>query len=272
VPSLFSSCGEGLDSHSHLVQFYSDDASLTGGVSRYLAEGLFRGEWIVVIATRDHTAGFHRELERNGLNVAGAIDADRLVFSDARETLARFMVDGEPNPERFDETVGELIRQLSGKASRHGLRAYGEMVDVVWNSGDSASAVRLEQYWNELLAKHGFDLMCAYQIDVFSNEFQAGVLDNVLRAHTHVVPAGSNEELGVAVSTAMTEVLGPRAEGLKLLIKANLRPSWARIPHAEASVLWLRNNLPDYADEILSRARRHYQTALNTGSGYQDAS
>jgi len=30
----------------------------------------------------------------------------------------------------------------------------------------------------------------------------------------------------------------------------------------EATVLWLRNNLPDYADEILARARGTYQGAL----------
>jgi len=57
-------------------------------------------------------------------------------------------------------------------------------------------------------------------------------------------------------------VLGSRAQGLKLLIKANFRPSWAAIPQAEATVLWLRNNLPDYADEILARARGTYQGAL----------
>jgi hypothetical protein len=57
----------------------------------------------------------------------------------------------------------------------------------------------------------------------------------------------------------MDEVLGPRAERLRPLIKANYRPAWAAIPQAEALVLWLRNNLPDFADEILDRARHYYQ-------------
>jgi hypothetical protein len=230
-----------------------------------------RGEWIVVIATRDHEAAFRRRLENDGLNVAGAVDEGRLLFCDARDMLARFMVNGYPSPERFEETVGALIRQISAKAGGKGLRAYGEMVDVLWNSGDSAAAISLEQCWNKLLNAHGFSLLCAYQIDVFGNEFQVGVLDNVLCAHTHLVPARSNEDLNVAVNRAMDEVLGSRAEGLKLLIKANFRPSWAVIPPAEATVLWLRNNLPAYADEILGRAKRHYQAALETGQGYQNA-
>jgi hypothetical protein len=247
--------------HSHNVQFYTDERSLTVGVGRYLAEGLLGGEWILVIATSDHTAALRRELEQNGLNVADNVDSGRLVFLDARETLARFMAKRQPDRDRFYDMVGALIRQLSQNAAGAGLRAYGEMVDVLWNSGDSGAAIRLEQYWNELLATYGFNLLCAYQIDVFGSEFQAGVLDNVLRAHTQVVPARSNEDLEVAVNTAFDEVLGTRAEGLKLLIKANFRPSWASIPRAEASILWLRSNLPDYADEILSRARHYYQLA-----------
>jgi hypothetical protein len=42
-------------------------------------------------------------------------------------------------------------------------------------------------------------------------------------------------------------------------MKANYRPSWGIVPRGEAVILWLRNNLPDYADEILSRARRYYR-------------
>ena len=46
------------------------------------------------------------------------------------------------------------------------------------------------------------------------------------------------------------------------MIKANFRPAWAVVPQGEATVLWLRNNLPGYADEILARARGSYQAAL----------
>jgi hypothetical protein len=178
------------------------------------------------------------------------------------------MVARQPDRKRFEATVGALVRKLSLKAAGRGVRAYGEMVDLLWNSGASAAAIRLENLWNELLEAREFNLLCAYQIDVFDKEFQAGVLDQVLCAHTHLKPAPSNEDLDAAVNTALQEVLGARAEGLKLLIRANFRPSWAKLPHAEATVLWLRNNLPDYADEILGRARRHYRAALQTSCGY----
>jgi hypothetical protein len=59
----------------------------------------------------------------------------------------------------------------------------------------------------------------------------------------------------------MDERLGSRAHGLRLLIKANYRPSWAVLPKAEAIILWLRNNLPHEAEDILSLARQHYQAS-----------
>jgi hypothetical protein len=56
----------------------------------------------------------------------------------------------------------------------------------------------------------------------------------------------------------MEEILGENADALKVLIKANYRPSWAVMPNAEAILLWLRRNLPGKADEIVTRARHHY--------------
>jgi hypothetical protein len=122
------------------------------------------------------------------------------------------------------------------------------MVDVLWNwnTGQSGAASRLEELWNGLIEANYFSLLCAYQIDIFGKEFQAGVLDDMLRAHSHLLSAGTGGDLDTAVSNAVDEVLGSRAAGLKLLIEANFHPSsWAEIRETESTVLWLRNNLPD---------------------------
>jgi hypothetical protein len=248
--------------HTHLVQFYDDERVLAKNVSDYLGEGLRRDEILVAVATPGHRDAFTQELEQQGFEPAAAIQEGRLLFLDAGETLAGFMANGQPDPERFEATVGVLIRKLRAQAGDAGLRAYGEMVDLLWNAGHSSAAMRLEDFWNKLLEANRFSLLCAYQIDVFSKEFQIGVLDGVLCAHTHLVPAEANGDLEGAVNDAIEQVLGSRAKALKLLIKANFRPAWAVVPQAEATVLWLRNNLPDYADEILARARGTYQGAL----------
>jgi MEDS: MEthanogen/methylotroph, DcmR Sensory domain len=265
--SALSKCTDRGDFHRHMVQFYEDDGVLARNVGNYLAEGLTRGERAVVVATPAHTRAFTGELARHGLDASELVHEDRLIYCGARETLARFMIDGNPDPELFDRSVGSLIRELRAKGAGR-MRAYGEMVDLLWNAGQSAAASRLEQLWNGLLGRHQFSLLCAYQIDVFGKEFQAGILDDMLRAHSHLFSAESGGDLGKAVNYAVDEVLGARAEGVKLLIRSHFHPcSWAAIPEAESTVLWLRNNLPDYADEILSRARRHYQASLSAVRG-----
>jgi hypothetical protein len=104
---------------------------------------------------------------------------------------------------------------------------------------------------------HDVSLFCGYPIDIFSPDFQADKVDALLCAHTHLLPL--NPALENALNRAMDEVLGARVDGLRRLIQANHRPAWAKIPPAEALILWLRNNLPGSADQIINLARRYYQ-------------
>ncbi len=94
-------------------------------------------------------------------------------------------------------------------------------------------------------------------IDVLSSHFQGSNVDALLSAHTHLLPV--DVALEDAVSRALDEVLGARAEDIRSLIQANYPPCRAAIPPAESMVLWLRNNLPDSAPEILERARQCYE-------------
>jgi hypothetical protein len=108
-----------------------------------------------------------------------------------------------------------------------------------------------------LLTASNVSLFCSYPIDVLSSHFQGSNVDALLSAHTHLLPV--DVALEEAVDRALDEVLGARAEDIRTLIQANHPPSRAAIPPAESMVLWLRNNLPDSAPEILERARQYYE-------------
>jgi hypothetical protein len=248
--------------HAHVVQLYgSDDRTLAHHVSLYLIEGLKRREGLLVIATEEHTASFIEEMARLGADPEAAVGDGQLVLLDAEATLARFMTAGQPDWNLFESTIKAAINDLQSQPRQAGLRAYGEMVGVLWNAGKYAAAIRLEQFWNRLLGSHSFNLFCAYPIDVFSSEFQIAALDALLCAHTHVVPAGVAGDLETAVNRSMDDILGRRAEGLRSLMDANFRPAWAVIPRAEANILWIRNNLPDEAESILGRAKHYYHAS-----------
>jgi DcmR-like sensory protein len=249
------------EAEEHFVQLYGkDDRRLIRNVSRYLSEGLRRGDGLLVIATAEHRGSMVRQLAGERTYTRAILEG-RLVFLDAEATLARFMVDGEPDQARFERIIDEALAGVRARAVHSGIRAYGEMVGVLWKASQFSAAVRLEELWNELLHSSDLSLFCAYPIDVFSPEFQSESVDALLCAHTHLVPTDS--ALEDALNRAMDEVLGDRVDDLRRLIQANHRPAWAVIPKPEAIILWLRNNLPGSAERILHRARQHYQLAAS---------
>ena len=259
-----TSCGEILDQaepEGHLLQLYGkDDRLLTGNVSRFIAEGLRRGDGLLVIATPEHSGSVARQL-RQERAYSKAVLEGRLVFLDAQETLNRFMKDGQPDKPLFQNVIGEALKGVQDRADHTGVRAYGEMVGLLWKAGQVQAAILLEEYWNALLKASNVSLFCAYPIDVFGEEFQTGTVDALLCAHTHLLPV--NEALESALIRSMDEVLGSRVDSMRRLIKANHRPSWGELPRAESIILWLRSNLPGSAGQILDRARQYYLPAVS---------
>jgi hypothetical protein len=249
-------------SQTHLVQLYeADENVLSRNVGRFLCDGFKQGGRLLVVATPEHTESFVGEIRRLGINPVAAEREARLVTLDANNVLARIMVDGYPSAERFDSIVAEEVRRGLALADGKGLRVYGELVGVLWKARQFPAAIRLEQLWNKLQKSISFNLFCGYPIDVFDKQFEIGVLDALLCAHTHVVPFGTNGDLESAISRALGDVLGSGIEGVEGPTRNNLRPSWAAMPRPEAAILWVRNNLPDKADEILARAREYYQAS-----------
>ena len=258
-----TSCAELLDQpepEGHFVQFYgSDDLLLIRNVSRFLGEGLRRGDGLLVIAAPDHSGSLARQL-RKELGYSKAVLEGRLVFMDAQVTLNRLMADGQPNKELFEHVIGEALREVQTRAGHTGIRAYGEMVGLLWRDGKQAAAAQLEGFWNGLLRSRNISLFCGYPIDVFGDDFQGDRVDPILCAHTHLLPV--DEALESALHRAMNEVLGSRVDGLRALIAANHRPAWGEVPRSEAIILWLRNNLPDSAKQIVQLAREYYQPRI----------
>jgi PAS domain S-box-containing protein len=177
--------------NAHLVQFYEDESFLTGRVGDFLRDGLSAGEMITVIATESRARSYERELEARGLDVRAAHASGRLTFLDAHETLAKFMRNGEPEPRLFESAVGSVFERQMASASGVKLRAYGEMVDVLWKQGQRGAAIRLEELWNELQNRYSFTLLCAYAVANFYKE--PAELQRVCATHTHVMPNAGAE-------------------------------------------------------------------------------
>ena len=175
---------------SHTVQFYREDAFLLDEISRFIGTALGAGDAALVIATEDHREGLIQRLKSKGLNTAMAIKQGRFVLLDAAETLAKFMRDGQPDPNDFSEVVGRTITQIKGNAGDGEPRvaAFGEMVALLWMEGNGAAAIQLEQLWNDLAKTHSFSLRCAYPIGGFDGHDDSARFSTICAEHSGVIP------------------------------------------------------------------------------------
>ena len=140
-----------------------------------------------------------------------------------------------------------------------GIRVYSEMASILWKAHRFAAAVHLEQFWNKLMARATFSLFCGYSMDVFDPDLHIAELDDVLCAHSHLVPSAPNGILKSALWRAMDEVLGEKSHEIRNLSLASGHASWVVLPEEEAMVLWLTKHLPDQVQTVLKRARHHYE-------------
>ena len=174
--------------HHHAVQFYENDNSLFTTVAGFLSQGLIEEHPAVIIATAAHTGAILEQLSGRMIDVDKARGLGELVVLDAHQTLASFMVGDRPDAVRFEASIGRVISDLlKGRSNRTLVRAYGEMVDVLWKEGREDAAIQLELLWNGLAGRYGFALLCGYAMGNFFK--QTDRLEEICRHHTHVVPA-----------------------------------------------------------------------------------
>jgi len=231
----------------HLVQFYETDAFLAPAVADFLAQGLRSGEGVVAIATVPHREALVEELRARRVDVERALRTGRLALLDAEETLQELLVDGMPDPSRFEEMVGGEVRAAAGE-QRRGVRAFGEMVDLLWRGGRQAAALRLEELWNGLLARaEGLSLLCAYRMTSFSG---ADGLPDVCASHGRVLlqePAGRSAEEAVSghVRTLAVQIAHRRE------VEGALRETIGELRKAEEAARRSEDELRDFAEHAM---------------------
>jgi signal transduction histidine kinase/ActR/RegA family two-component response regulator len=175
---------------AHLVQFYEDDAFLIDTMARFIGAGLGSGDAAVIIATEPHRDALDAQLSKHGLDLAAARHTGRYVTLDAARTLATFMRDDWPDATCFIRSVGRIVERAAD-GGRCGIRAFGEMVSLLWADDKRDAAIRLEQLWNDLAGSTKFSLLCAYPMSAFGDQADAVKLFEICGEHSDVIPAES---------------------------------------------------------------------------------
>jgi len=212
-----------IESGAHVVHFYEHDAQLVAAVGPYLLAAVQAGETAIMIATEAHRRAIEATLEADGIDLSRAFDDGRLISLDAATTLATLTSDGKVDRDAFGEAVGGVMRRAA--ASGRTVRAYGEMVSLLWDEGNVLAALELEALWNELGRELPFTLFCSYPATSVAGSEHAQALHHVCHLHSSVLSAA------LVVSPAIDDQ--PAAGGsAKRTLRAILAPEPDAPAHA----------------------------------------
>lgn len=209
----------------HSVQFYEGDEHLARVVAGFVSDGLRGAAPGVIIATQARCASFVEHLRARGVDADAALRSRQLLLLDAQDTLASFMTgDGGLDEARFKEHVGGALERSRRAWPRGRLRAYGEMVDLLWRENRRHAAIELEEMWNRLATVQPFSLLCGYAMSNFPAGADAGSFDRVCAAHTRVIPTESfHQDEGVDSRHREIARLQQRARALENELRERMR-------------------------------------------------
>lgn len=185
----------------HVVQFYGREEELVDRVADYLRGALDGGGVAIVIATAAHRRAFEARLTAAGVGVAAAILNGTYLALDASETMGAFMTGARVDADGFERVIGGLIAH-AGAAGRP-VRAYGEMVALLWDAGFVDAAVQIEQMWDSLGRRRPFSLFCGYPVGSVTRDGQLDAFAEVCRLHHEVIGASQAAVAAASVPGAM---------------------------------------------------------------------
>lgn len=242
----------------HIVQLYQDQDFLNRAVCRFAGAALANGEGIILVPTPVHWEAIRPRLEAEGVDVHGVQDRGQLTVVDADAFLPRFMRDAMPDATVFLGLAADVIGRARAGGRYQKVRWWGEMVNVLWERGDVAASMNLEDLFDQLATGHDIAIFCSFLMDNFDGAVHAHILPRLGTNHSHLIPVEDYARLERAVADALGETVGPdEARVLESRLLVDYQPP-LDMPRAEALLLALRRVLPAVADPVLQRSRTLY--------------
>lgn len=245
----------------HIVQLYQDQDFLNRAVCRFAGAAIANGEGIILVPTTTHWNMIRPRLEAEGVDVEAAQERGQLTVVDAGGFLPRFMRDAMPDSPIFLGLAADVIGQARAAGRYPKVRWWGEMVDVLWERGDVAASMNLEDLFDHLADRQDIAVFCSFLMDNFDGEVHTRILPRLGTNHSHLIPVEDYARLERAVADALRETVGPEeARGLEARLLADHQQAFD-MPTAQALLLALRQVLPTVADPVLQRSGELYLAA-----------
>src|SRR5580693_502758 len=133
----------------HVVQLYQDQQFLNRAVCRFAAAALANGEGVILVPTVAHWDAFRPRLEAEGVDVKAAQARGQLTVVDADDLLPGFMREAMPDAPVFLGLAADVIARSRAGGRYSSVRWWGEMVNILWERGEVAASMNLEDLFDQ---------------------------------------------------------------------------------------------------------------------------
>jgi hypothetical protein len=174
---------------NHILQIYESDDVILNSLEGFVTTGFDAAESVIIIATDEHIRGLNKRLIAAGYDLKRLQEEDQYLPLNAHETLEKFMVNDWPDEKKFINVVTNVVSLAKGKFNRK-VRAYGEMVAILWAKGNNGATVNLEQLWNKFCATEQFCLFCAYPKTGFTQDVEQSIF-HICNQHSKLIVGDS---------------------------------------------------------------------------------
>ena len=182
----------------HLVQIYENDAVFLQTLEGFASDGFLKGESVIIIATAQHLVLLNDRLKAQGFDLEALMGTGQYITEDAEDCLPNFMVDDWPDEQLFTSYVSALLN----RAQKHNrkVRAFGEIVAVLWTQGHCGATVKLEDLWHRFQQKNLFCLYCAYPKSGFTQDAKTSI-NNICQSHSKIIDGRSRRSSQIFYNT-----------------------------------------------------------------------
>jgi hypothetical protein len=137
------------------------------------------------------------------------------------------------------------------------------MVNVLWERGDVAASMNLEDLFDRVSREQNVAVFCSFLMDNFNGDVHTHMLPRLGDNHSHLIPVEDYGRLERAVADALRETVGPDEA---VILQDRLLTQYQapfKMPPAQALLLALRQTLPTVAETVLQRSRSLYAGAAD---------
>lgn len=173
----------------HVLQIYENDKEFIDILESFVINGFRSGESVIVIATPEHLRALNQRLRDQEWDLFSLTLQDQYIPLSAEETLGQFMINGWPDENLFYHLLTNLLLRARNRDRR--VRAFGEMVAVLWSQGYSGATVHLEYLWNRYCESEQFSLFCAYPKSGFTEDAKES-LTHICSCHSKRITTNSH--------------------------------------------------------------------------------